>query len=533
MGGGGVILKKLVVIFLVIILLVIPRVGKTQSDSTLADSLKTWLDNVSSYGNDILSTHYGVIFGKLNASSYDVLAQRLLNEGNWQQIIYLKRVCEISNYNSGILRNALLQALENITMLGAIPQSYVWLETPVFLVYHRYLINAYRYAEDFNLTSKWNKQMAFEQFAGFVDRFGGGFLMCTESSAIGTIPVWGNVDQNQTRYYDEQAECLQIFSMFSDMGVVGAGEYALRLWNHLNDDGWWDEQGWYWYRPAWKTWECEMGGFALVVTNYMNRVTPEVLSDVNWKLLRSGWASGCWADNVIVHAYNPVKGQFDNPQRRPLETNTVWHALQSLYSEMSVDMKGNVTSMLTGNSSMSPAWMLSMNSGWFSTSDRTKLDGAMVMFLTGIVPVTGSLDLGFIEEDGSNNIAAYSSANLRFDYDGRSIRIPVKQGELKFLFGTAPTTWNFTERGTYDVKFADDWNSITGTAMVSNSSQVCSITDINKDGIVDIYDVVAFSVAFGSKVGDSNWNERADINLDRIIDLYDAMILANNFNQHY
>jgi hypothetical protein len=168
--------KEFLVVILFSTLLIVPTSGGVNSSSTLAVSLETWLGTVSSFGIDVLSTHYGIIFGELNVASYDILAQKLLTEQNWQQIVYLKRVCEISNYTSVALQNALLQALENMPMLGAIPQSYTWQGIPVFLVYHRFMIHAYRYAEDFNLTSKWDKQKAFEQFAGLVDKSGGGFL---------------------------------------------------------------------------------------------------------------------------------------------------------------------------------------------------------------------------------------------------------------------------------------------------------------------------------------------------------------------
>jgi hypothetical protein len=525
--------KGVIVVILVSTLLIMPFVSEVHASSTLADSLETWLGAVSNYGNDILSTHYGIIFGKLNVTSYDTLAQKLQSAGNWQQIIYLKRVCEISNYTSMALQIALLQALENIPMLGTIPQSYTYQGKPVFLVYHRFLIHAYRYAIDFNLTSKWDKQKAFEQFAKLVDESGGGFLMCTENSTIGANLIWGNVDQSKTRYYDEQAECLEIFSLLRDLGVVGAQEYADRLWQHLNNDGWFDERGWYWYRPKWKAWECEMGGFAMIISRYLDYVPPQVLGDVDWKLLRNGWNSGCWIDNVIVHAYDPINGHFDNPQKRPLETNTVWHALHSLFSEMTSDMKGNMISMLVGDSSVSPAWMLSMNSGCFNDDDVRKLNGAMVMFLTGIVPVTGSLDLGFIEEGGSVNIASYSSADLSFDYAEYRIRIPVKRGEITFLFGTDPVTWDFTYDGTFDVCFSNDWNEITNATLVVNRTKVYRTPDINGDGVVDMFDAVAFSNAFSSKVGEVGWNENADLDYDLQIDLHDAITLAGHFGEHY
>lgn len=513
--------------------MIVPSFGEVRNNPTLAVSLETWLGTVQSYGNDILSTHYGIIFGKLNLSSYDVLAQKLLNEQNWQQIVYLKRVCEIANYNSRVLQNALLQALENIPMLGAIPQTFVFMEIPWFLVSHRYMINAYRYAEQLNLTFRWNKQLAFEQFAKFADRSGGGFLMCNTDMAIGAVSKLGDIDQNQQRYYDEQAQCLEIFSMLGDMGVIGAKDYALRIWNHLNNDGWFDQRGWYWYRPTWQVWECEMGGFAMIISRYLNYTPESVLNDLNWKLLRNGWNSGCWTDNVIVHAYDYIDNHTENTERRPLETNTVWHTLHSVYPELTSDMKGNMTSILLGNSDTNPAWFLSMGSGWFNDSDTKKLNGAMVMFLTGIIPVTGSLDLGLIEEGGSENIASYSSANLRFDHLDHRIRIPVKRGELKFLFGAEPVTWNFVNDGTFDVRFSDDWNVITGVKAVSSNSEVYNVADINRDGTVDPYDASDLSTMFSSKIGDANWNQRADLKQNGIIDILDAIILAAHYGKSW
>ena len=170
-----------------------------------------------------------------------------------------------------------------------------------------------------------------------------------------------------------------------------------------------------------------------------------------------------------------------------------------------------------------------MNSGCFNDGDVRKLNGAMVMFLTGIIPFTGSLDLGFIEEGGSENIASYSSAILQFDYANHRIRIPVKMGELKFIFGAEPAIWNFSKDGTYDISFAVDWNSITGAKLVSDYDKA----DINRDGAVDVFDVVAFSFAYESKVGDTNWNDNADLKRDLKMDLYDALILASHFGEHY
>ena len=53
--------------------------------------------------------------------------------------------------------------------------------------------------------------------------------------------------------------------------------------------------------------------------------------------------------------------------------------------------------------------------------------------------------------------------------------------------------------------------------------------DINADGIVDIYDAVVLSGAFGTSTGDKLYNKYADFNGDGTIDIYDAILLAGSF----
>lgn len=54
--------------------------------------------------------------------------------------------------------------------------------------------------------------------------------------------------------------------------------------------------------------------------------------------------------------------------------------------------------------------------------------------------------------------------------------------------------------------------------------------DINGDGVVDIYDIVLATVAYGSKLGDPHWNPRADIAPPwGVINIYDIVTIASNY----
>jgi len=57
------------------------------------------------------------------------------------------------------------------------------------------------------------------------------------------------------------------------------------------------------------------------------------------------------------------------------------------------------------------------------------------------------------------------------------------------------------------------------------------VGDLNNDGIVDIFDVVTVSMAFGSTPLDSSWNIAADLNNDDVVDIFDVVLLAQNFGK--
>lgn len=55
--------------------------------------------------------------------------------------------------------------------------------------------------------------------------------------------------------------------------------------------------------------------------------------------------------------------------------------------------------------------------------------------------------------------------------------------------------------------------------------------DVNSDGVIDIFDIAAVALAFGSKPTDSNWNLDADINEDELIDIFDLVVVALHFGE--
>jgi len=57
------------------------------------------------------------------------------------------------------------------------------------------------------------------------------------------------------------------------------------------------------------------------------------------------------------------------------------------------------------------------------------------------------------------------------------------------------------------------------------------LTDLNRDGIVDIMDVSMVARAFGTKPGDKNWNAIADLDKNGVINIMDVAIVAKDYGK--
>jgi hypothetical protein len=69
-------------------------------------------------------------------------------------------------------------------------------------------------------------------------------------------------------------------------------------------------------------------------------------------------------------------------------------------------------------------------------------------------------------------------------------------------------------------------------ATQSGQLQITVGGDVNKDGTVNLIDLVLLALAYGSKPGDANWNAKADINGDGRVGLNDLVILAQNYGKN-
>jgi hypothetical protein len=261
------------------------------------------------------------------------------------------------------------------------------------------------------------------------------------------------------------------------MGVSGASAEADKVWARINSYTW---PGYYPYHLGTTGVECEIC-FSMVAGNYMDMhggtasYSDRLITDINYKLLQSGWDSADWSPGgyTICHAGK-------NSERRLPNTQIAFMVLHAYYPQFTDAMKASFRQELTGvGGTGTPAWegLLSTDlcngapnyqfrqdsqNAWTGPRylDTGTANADVLMFLEGIIPSTGSLNIPKRDEVYEDICSALSAKDFLFDYAHRLIRIPVRAGELKFQFGTGVASYNFPQTATYTVQFSNDWNTV-------------------------------------------------------------------------
>lgn len=86
----------------------------------------------------------------------------------------------------------------------------------------------------------------------------------------------------------------------------------------------------------------------------------------------------------------------------------------------------------------------------------------------------------------------------------------------------SPGNYTVTLNATTDYAL---WNTTSHQVLVTFK------TDLNRDGKVDLQDLVIIAAAYGSKPGDPNWNAMADVNGDGKVDLIDLVMVAVDYGK--
>jgi parallel beta-helix repeat protein len=394
-----------------------------------------------------------MVFNALPLNYYDTLIQQYASSNDWIDVLRVKRFSEIDGYDSPTIEQATYEALVNMPMLDNLPLTSSIDGSPYFDVYDRFVLNAYRYAEQYDLTQKWNVTAAYQELLATYQAAG--------QPSVGYNPTNLTTFQWTPRYYDESAETLD--------SLVKLDGNDAGLWNYIQNNYWTGSI--YGYNGP-NQYECEVGFFAVIIGNYYvtmgGNVTnfDRVYMDLYNKLLAQGWSSVGWGvPGVLRHAES-------NPQLRLESTLGAIQALQAYVGTS--DWEPSFVDLLSGSDQ---AWSALLNSSLYSGgrfkgtsdgsfSDDATAEGMMTLFLEGIIPSNGSLAMP-LNEEGYQDVCDLSPVSLfSFDYVNRTICMPVNPGELKFQFGTQVVSYVFPSAGIYQVDFGNNWNSIVSAKYV-------------------------------------------------------------------
>ncbi len=394
---------------------------------TLADNINDVISNANLNADNSWKTNWAIILANQQQTAFDSAITQDIEKQDYLDALFVARLAELSGYTSTFISDATKTALENIDMCGSLPitanaQSYGDPDQQnqgCYLVYNRNTLWAYQYAANYGLDSKWNVNQAFTDLANAYDR--------PPIDSVSGEMLWIDPQESwarsySSRYYDEHAQTLSVFLKLAQQGVPEAMSYADDAWAGIQDH--WNRRSQYYGYTSTRTVECEMGNFAQIIAEYQDlkgETIPywdRVIQDLNYKLLANGWSSPGWAvPGVVVHAST-------NSELRLWETMGATIALQAQYPDFTETMKANWADMLMGSS---PAWQGLLESslnvdGQFkgtssvNISDEATICAAATLFLYGVVPKGGSLDIPNIEEFYNDLRTPFSVSDFKFNY---------------------------------------------------------------------------------------------------------------------
>jgi hypothetical protein len=462
-------------VLFIIILFSLSAIPVKAEPPTLADQLNMTLNTVDwSSPSSFIIPHFGLIL--TGEENYDAALSTI---PDFKTLVQTKRIAELDGVNSSLLNQMVAEAMENQQMNGHWPT----VDSHGMSVYWKFLVFTYKYANELGLnTSKWNRDLAFQEYLNCWEA-DHDFLWFNGATEVAT--------DYADRYYDENSQVLSIFLKFYQAGVPEALGYANQMWEHLCSSHW--AGSYFPYKGSSGQVECEAGPFAETIAELyaangytLPNFPNYMLQDLNYKFISGGnWSAKLWSPGAYV-----VRHAESNPEKRLENTVTAWAAMHSYYGLMDDSMKSNFINLLTGSPN---AWqgLISYsnmyNEGRFSWRenhnyvDDATCGGAMILFLNGIVPNSGSLAIPVIDEFYQDWYSMFPASHFRFDYESQTIQIPVWAGKINFIFGTETASYNFPDDGIYEVHFSSDWNTVTNASKVGPLNETFSYLNPHMD----------------------------------------------------
>lgn len=462
------------------------------------------VENAATWGANV-DPYLQVVLNQEPVSYLETVIDTYATAQDWKNVLFWSAITNKLGLSWDTQQSDINAALGNFTMVGNLPLTiYNGATNPAFNVEDKWALYGYYYAAqswalayNSSITIKWNITAAFTQFNSSLYEA----LNLAYPNSQFPLYYYGNTTANGglSRFYDESACAIDDFLIFySLLNVTSALAVASKCWVYilagyysggaLISPHWDTTYNYFEYLPGegYPGYECESSFFLKIssILRFYNQTMTnytDVMQDIGNRFVSNEWTSAMWDIDVtaspIVTTYTVVHADNANPQTRLVNTLGAWQALNGVYSQLNSTYQTNLKDMLLGNTVTFPAWATLLTSNLFNPANNqfrqlstqsfnsdwnATAIGETTLFMMGIEP--GTTTTAFpLEELNYEYIYDMDPVSLAFNINSttQTVTVPIAvAGTLNFLYGVSPSTYNFTQTGTYSVTFSKSWNVI-------------------------------------------------------------------------
>ena len=216
-----------------------------------------------------------------------------------------------------------------------------------------------------------------------------------------------------------------------------------------------------------------------------------------------------------------------------------WHSDTKLTSDMSEDMTPSITEAIDGT--LWVAWTSSRLGNidiYYKTSITSERHDVAIINVTTNTTIARQSETVSIEVTAQNQ--GTQGENFEVQCYANSTQIGSETISLAAgqTYTPSPFYWNTSgaARGIYiinatavvvpnETDLADNYKT------ADNPVEITSISDVNRDGVVNASDLFVFSKTYGSKLGDPNWNSDCDVNRDGMVNMDDLLVVTLQYGE--
>lgn len=137
------------------------------------------------------------------------------------------------------------------------------------------------------------------------------------------------------------------------------------------------------------------------------------------------------------------------------------------------------------------------------------------------------------------NLGNYTETLNLSIYANATLIMSLSETVNVFWRATLTFIWNTTDLDYGNYVISANATQVPDEIDIANNNCTVGILkvtipgDVNGDFTVGLIDLVNLAIAYGSKLGDSDWNPNADIDGNSAVGLSDLVMLAQHYGQHY